>query len=376
MMSKKPPVKSSELSLASVPAFWPMAMAASLLEESAELYARNLKFVEEEIKIHGELRPALATANRVRLDLRTMLLRDYGTPGGIPVLVDAPYAGHTAMIADYQKGQSLIETLLANGVGHVALTDWKSATDDMKDLDIDNYLAELNVAIDDLGGRVKLVGLCQGGWMSAMAAARFPKKVDALVLAGAPIDTDAGDGPIKRMAHETPASFYEGLVVLGGGLMKGKFMLQGWKNMHPEQHYIKEQIDLYEHIDDPAYLAKKETFESWYENPIDLPGRWYLQAIIQLFKENRLAKGEFVGLGRQLDLRDISCPTYLLAGAADDITTPEQVLDAARYLGTPREHIVKKTVPGGHIGLFMGTRTLKEHWPGIARWIVAASGKS
>jgi hypothetical protein len=200
MMSTKPRVKSSELSLASVPAFWPMAMAASLLEASAELYARDLKFVEEEIKIHGELRPALATPNRVRLDLRTMLLRDYGTPGRIPVLVDAPYAGHTAMIADYQKGQSLIETLLANGIGHVALTDWKSATDDMKDLDIDNYLAELNVAIDDLGGRVKLVGLCQGGWMSAMVAARFPKKVDALVLAGAPIDTDAGDGAIKRMA--------------------------------------------------------------------------------------------------------------------------------------------------------------------------------
>jgi poly(3-hydroxyalkanoate) synthetase len=376
MMSKKPPVKSSELSLASVPAFWPMAMAASLLEEYAGLYVRNLKFVEEEIKIHGELRPALATPNRVRLDLRTMLLRDYGTPGGVPVLVDVPYAGHTAMIADYHRGQSLIETLLANGVGHVALTDWKSATDDMKDLDIDNYLAELNVAIDDLGGRVKLVGLCQGGWMCAMVAARFPKKVDALVLAGAPIDTDAGDGPIKRMAHETPASFYEGLVALGGGLMKGKFMLQGWKNMHPEQHYIKDQIDLYEHIDDPAYLAKEETFKSWYENPIDLPGRWYLQAIIQLFKENRLAKGEFVGLGRKLNLRDISCPTYLLAGAADDITTPEQVLDAARYLGTPREHIVKETVPGGHIGLFMGARTLKEHWPGIAKWIVAASGKS
>jgi len=25
-------------------------------------------------------------------------------------------------------------------------------------------------------------------------------------------------------------------------------MLQGWKNMHPEQHYIKDHIDLYEHI--------------------------------------------------------------------------------------------------------------------------------
>jgi poly(3-hydroxyalkanoate) synthetase len=226
----------------------------------------------------------------------------------------------------------------------------------MKDLDIDSYLAEIIVAIDDLGGRVNLVGLCQGGWASAMIAARFPDKVNALVLAGAPIDTDAGNGPIKRMAHQLPTSFYEDLVALGGGRMKGKFMLQGWKNMHPEQHYIHDDIDLYEHIGDPAYLAKVETFKSWYENPIDLPGRWYLQVITWLFKENRLAKGDFVGLGRKLDLRNITCPVYLLAGAADDITTPEQVAE---------------TVPGGHIGLFMAARNLKEHWPAIARWIAA-----
>jgi hypothetical protein len=29
--------------------------------------------------------------------------------------------------------------------------------------------------------------------------------------------------------------------------------------------------------------------------------------------------------------------------------------------------IVQKMVPGGHIGLFMGAHTLKEHWPQIAQ---------
>lgn len=373
-MTNTSSVRSSEFSLASVPAFWPMAMAAQLAEAGEDMFAKNLKFVEEEIKIEEDLRPKVATPNKVRLDLRTMVLRDYGSLGeGIPTLVDAPYAGHTAMIADYHKGQSLVETLLANGIKHVALTDWKSATDDMKDLEIDDYLAELVVAIDDLGGRVNLVGLCQGGWMSAMLTARFPEKVSSLVLAGAPIDTDAGNGPIKRMAHESPMSFYKELVEMGGGLMKGKFMLQGWKNMHPVQHYIKDQIDLYEHVDDPAYVKKEEVFNSWYEHPLDLPGRWYLQAIEQIFKENRLAKGRFTALGRKLDLHSVTCPVYLLGGAADDITTPEQVLDAAKYIGTPKEKIVQKTVPGGHIGLFMGARTLKEHWPTIARWIQANS---
>jgi poly(3-hydroxyalkanoate) synthetase len=78
-----------------------------------------------------------------------------------------------------------------------------------------------------------------------------------------------------------------------------------------------------------------------------------------LFKENRLAKGEFIGLGRRLNLKDIICPTYLLAGESDDITTREQVLDAGKYLGTPPGKIEKKLVPGGHIGLFMGSRNLR-----------------
>jgi poly(3-hydroxybutyrate) depolymerase len=186
---------------------------------------------------------------------------------------------------------------------------------------------------------------------------------------GRTIDTDAGDGPVKHMAREYPTAFYEGLISTGGGLMQGKIMLQCWKGVHPTQHYIQEHIDLYEHIDDPIYLQKEETFESWYENPIDLPGRFYLQTIVRLFKENRLAKGTFVGLGRRRELKNITCPVYLLADDSDDITTTEQVLDAEKYLGTPKNMIEKAVIPGGRVDLFMGSRTLRNAWPAVARWI-------
>ena len=79
--------------------------------------------------------------------------------------------------------------------------------------------------------------------------------------------------------------------------MLGSAMLTAWKAMHPQQQYIQKHIDLYEHIEDPAYLKKTELFESWYENPIDLPGRWYLQVIKSIFKDNLFAKGRFVALG-------------------------------------------------------------------------------
>jgi len=172
------------------------------------------------------------------------------------------------------------------------------------------------------------------------------------------------------MVNEMPASFYEELVQAGGGLMRGRFMLEGWKTMHPEAQYVDKYLRLYEHIDDPDYVSKTETFERWYENPIDLPGRWYLQAVNELFRENRLAKGQFVGLGRRLALGDIRCPVYLLAGDADDITPKEQVFAAENLVGTPKAAIAKALAPGGHVGLFMGEKTLRERWPEIARWIL------
>jgi poly(3-hydroxybutyrate) depolymerase len=355
----------------SVPLFWPLAAALAMEEAELALFKKNLKFLAEAEKVDYGLKPQFATANSVKLDLHTLRLRDFGESdsSAVPTLIDAPYAGHTATIADYHKGQSLVETLLANGHRRVLVTDWKSADFAMKDYDIDNYLAEINVCVDDLRARVNLIGLCQGGWMSAMYAARYPDKVATLVLAGSPIDTKAGNGPLKQMVDGMPASFYEELVRSGGGLMRGRLMLEGWKSMHPEAQYVDKYLRLYEHIDDPDYLSKTEAFARWYENPIDLPGRWYLQAIHELFQENRLAKGEFVGLGRRLALADIRCPVYLLAGEADDITPREQVFAAEHLVGTPKGKIAKALAPGGHIGLFMGAKTLRENWTAIARWI-------
>ena len=257
------------------------------------------------------------------------------------------------------------------GLGRVFAADWKAATDAMKNFDIDKYLAEINVVVDDLGGAVHLVGLCQGGWMCAMFASRFPEKVKSIVLAGAPIDTDAGHGPIKKLAHTLPLQTYQEMVDIGDGRMLGKTMLAGWKDMHPGKQFMGKYVDLFAHIEDQSYIKRTEHFERWYENPIDLPGVYYLQAIKLLFKENRLAKGTFVGLGRKLALKDIKIPTYLLAGDSDDITTKEQVFNAETLIGTPSSAVVKKIVPGGHIGLFMGRRTLAEIWPGISQWIKA-----
>lgn len=354
--------------------FWPFGLLAATEAEGLDALSRNLEFMEE-VERTQVVRPApeWASPNKQVLDLHTLRLRDFsadGEVGGVrPTLVLPPYAGHTSIIADFHRGQSLVATLLDNGLPWVLAVDWKSATPEMRDYDVDNYLSEVNVCVDDWMQPVNLIGLCQGGWLAAMYAARYPHKVATLVLAGSPIDTRAGESAIKEYAHRLPLSFFRELVAMGGGILKGRYMLRGFKNMHPARQYYEKYVELYEHIEEPDYVARFESFERWYEYTIDLPGRWYLQVISQLFKENRFFEDRFVGLGRRLSLRDITCPVYLLAGKDDDITPAQQVFAAREPLGTTAEDVVVRQAPGGHIGLFMGSRTLAGVWPDIAHWI-------
>lgn len=205
--------------------------------------------------------PTWATKNKVKLDLKTLKLRDFSSTGaGIYTFVVPPYAGHTSMIVDFHNKQSLVETLMENGIERVCAADWKSATEEMKDYNIDNYLKELDVSIDELGG----------------------------------------------------ASILSGCARAGGGLMKGDYMLEGFKSLQPE---------------------------------------------------------------KKLSLGDIKCLVYLLGGSKDDITPKEQVFNAEKHLGTKKSEIVKDTADGGHIGLFMGSKPLREDWPGIAKWIKAHPGR-
>ena len=78
----------------------------------------------------------------------------------------------------------LVAALQGAGVQRILVTDWRSATATMRFLSIDNYLADLNVLVDQLGAKVDLVGLCQGGWLALVFAARFPAKGSKIGVSG------------------------------------------------------------------------------------------------------------------------------------------------------------------------------------------------
>ena len=206
------------------------------------------------------------------------------------------------------------------------MTDWRSASPEMRFFSIDSYLADLNVAVDELGGCANLLGLCQGGWLALAYAARYPGKVRRLVLVGAPVDIKAGESELSQVAHRLPMSVFMQLVEIGGGRVRGQHLLACWKHPALEPATIRGQLQVAEGVELPCSAQLIERFREWHARPLDLPGTYYLQVVQWLYKDNQLATCRFVALGRTIDLSTVRCPIFLLAARDDEVVAPGQLL--------------------------------------------------
>jgi poly(3-hydroxyalkanoate) synthetase len=122
-------------------------------------------------------------------------------------------------------------------------------------------------------------------------------------------------------------------------------------------------------LDERRWSTLHRRFDDWYAWTVDLPGRYYLQIVSWLYKENRIAEGRFVALGQTIDLATVRVPIYLLAARDDELVSAGQLFATADRVGTPREAIELAVEPSTHLSLFIGARTLHNTWPKIAQWL-------
>jgi len=358
--------------VALTPFLWP-ALAAATASEMISAFAKELAHLAAGQHSNSMFpEPRWTTPNRVALELPSMRLRQFSAHGDdIATLVCAPLALHDATLIDFAQDHSLVAALQMAGLRNVFVTDWRSASPEMRFFSIDSYLADLNVAVDELGGCANLVGVCQGGWMALVYAARYPSKVRGLVLAGAPVDINAGESELSRVAHGAPTSMFRQLVELGDGRVRGAHLLQLWKHPSLEPEAIHGLLQVPDDIATPHSSRLITLFREWYTHPIDLPGTYYLQVVQRLYKDNQLATGGFAALGRPIDLSMVRGPIFLLAAHDDEIVAPEQLLAARHLVGTQERQIRTEIVACTHLGLFLGATTLLHTWSEVARWLAA-----
>ena len=314
--------------------------------------------------------PKWNSRNEVVLAAPFALLRDFsvGDDNVIPTLLFPPLAGHASCIID-KKGQSQVQLCITMRLTKLYSFDWLSATTATKDITEADRLDFITRAADLIAGpegTVNVGGDCQGGWEATLWAALHPERVNTLIVAGAPIDTSAGNGPAKKLMPilmpRGNMALYKAMVKAYGGIVPGINNVMGSIAMHPATH-VAEHLKLYRHVHDREYLDHFSDYYDWYLYPVDLPGKLYLWAVEHLFVNNELFKGELEVAGQTVNLRSITCPVFLLGGEGDDVTPWQQVHNMRYAVGSS---LVRwYLAPGGHIDLFIGRQSQAEYWTPI-----------
>jgi poly(3-hydroxybutyrate) depolymerase len=163
--------------------------------------------------------PGWTSQHEIVFEAPIARLLDFSPPAParvLPTLVLPPQAGHDSCIVDYSPAQSQMGAIIASGLERAFSLDWIGATRQTADASIDDYLGVVDRAVEHCGGRVNLIGDCQGGWLATIYAALEPERVNTLTIAGAPIDFHCGEPIIheliRNLAPDGNLWFYEALV--------------------------------------------------------------------------------------------------------------------------------------------------------------------
>ena len=248
----------------------------------------------------GRREPTWASPSTVVAEDGVSRLRDFSPPDGaaaVPTLILPPQAGHHSCIVDYTPRQSQVGTAIAAGLDRLYVLEWLEATSASADTSIEDHVAAVANAIERIGGRVHLIGDCQGGWLAAICAALEPDSVATLTVGGAPIDFRAGEGPLLdyiALMSNLPDSPYRAVVDAGGGVLRGEVMLAGFIALAPEEE-AKKHLDLLLELHDPEYVRRYSEFEDWFKYTQDIAGAFYLWIVDHLFTGNELVAGTLDG---------------------------------------------------------------------------------
>jgi polyhydroxyalkanoate synthase subunit PhaC len=249
---------------------------------------------------------------------------------------------------DLAPGRSIIEHLTRSQFQVFAIS-WRNPTAAQRDWDMETYVAAIREAIEaiqDITGSPDVIvhAACSGAMtatiLSGLLAARRERLIHAMtlmvaVLGGSP-DTQLG-------LFATPEVIAAAkLETSRRGVLEGDEMGRVFAWMRPNDLIWSYWVNNYLMGNPPPAFD----ILYWNNDTTRLPAKFH-GTLIDIFANNWLLQpGEFKLLGHPIDVSQIDCDKFIVAGLTDHITPWRDGYRMARTLGGNNEFVLSS---GGHI---------------------------
>lgn len=294
------------------------------------------------------------------------------------ILVNA--LGIQPWVFDIMPSRSMVRYLMARGYD-VYVVDWGKPSNSDRDLHLDTYVNRfLPEAVDAVrehadSDQVSLVGYCMGGLLCLMYLGAHPDNpVRNLATIASPVNFHK-NGPFGLLftllsipamrAHDW---FQVRLEPVDSKLfhLPGSLLSFGFKMTNPPG-VVSSYLDLVRNIADREYVTEYMTMGQWFNDMVDYPGATVREVIEKMIIANRLAGGHIQIGDREADFSRVDCNLLAFAGATDRIVSIRAARDILKVTGARNADF--EVVPGGHAGVFAGSKAPAHTWKRIADWL-------
>ncbi|SAL56592.1 Poly-beta-hydroxybutyrate polymerase [Caballeronia choica] len=251
-------------------------------------------------------------------------------------------------IFDLSKGKSIVEYLVQSEF-QVFVVSWRNPTAAQREWNMDTYVAALIEAIDavrDITGSpdVNLHGACSGAMtISALLghlASRGEKTVHAATLMVAVLDSSAESQLGLFSTPEAVAVAKQNSAAKG--VLEGDEMGRVFAWLRPNDLVWNYWVNNYLMGNAPPVFD----ILYWNNDTTRLPAALHGQ-LLDIFTQNLFGKPRALTvLGTPIDLSEVACDKYVVAGVTDHITPWQGVFNAARTFGGNTEFVLSSS---GHI---------------------------
>jgi polyhydroxyalkanoate synthase len=305
-----------------------------------------------------------------------LVLYRYDTPEGVtpdPVpllivyaLVNRPY------MTDIQEDRSTIKGLLATGQD-VYLIDWGYPDQADRAITLDDYInGYLDRCVDHIReshgvDKINILGICQGGAFSLMYTSMHQDKVNGLVTMVTPVDFKTPDNLLSAWVQNVDID----LAVDTMGNIPGELLNWTFLSLKPFSLTGQKYVNMVDVLDDPDKVKNFLRMEKWIFDSPDQAGETFRQFIKDFYQSNGFINGGVMLAGREVDLKNITCPVLNIYAMQDHLVPP----DASKALKglTGSKDYTELAFPGGHIGIYVSGKAQKEVTPAIGKWLNAHS---
>lgn len=350
--------------------------ARAMMKELGDLNSKLIKGAELLTEI-DEIDVGTAPKELVYEEDKLKLYRYKGegkSTCAVPVLIVYALVNRQYML-DLQPDRSFIRNLLKLGLD-IYIIDWGYPTKVDMYLTMDDYInGYIDNCVDAIRrdtkiDKVSLMGICQGGTFSTIYSALHPEKVQNLVTLVAPFDFSTNDGLLFNWAKcMNVDALVENYRVIPGDILNAGFLM-----LMPFNLNIKKYLDMLDVMEDKDKLLNFLRMEKWIFDSPGQAGECLRQFVKDCYQGNKLIKGELEIGGKPVNLKNVTMPLLNIYASADHLVPPAATKPLNDLVGSKDKTLYE--FQGGHIGVFVGSRSQKELAPAIATWLGERAGKA